>query len=167
MGDSTAMSGFSTPQIEQAAISVLMQWPEPSFALVEAHAISTEHFQTPANRILFDALQAYWRKGKPVELIPLTHELRELGVLQAIGGEWYVTTTWTSTSHSPAVLGYYLGILEEAHAKLLLSITCSQANREAAVSGTEGEPLVIDTIETLAKIPLPSGTKSICTAPAG
>ena len=155
------LTGFSGREIEQAAISVLMQWPEESFAMSDAHAITSEHFQNPSNRVLFDSLQNFFRKGKPIELISFTHELRALGILDAIGGPFYLTQTWLNTSHSANPFGYYLDLIEQEHARLRLSVTCREAITEAEIPAREGEELVTTTIGELSAIPLPSRHHSV------
>lgn len=153
-------TGFSSPEIEQAAISAMMQWPEESFMQVDSLGITVEHFYTPANQTLFAALKNFWIAGKPIELISFTNELRNLGFLDRVGGAYYVTQTWCNTCYSPVAFDYYLEIIEESHAKRLLLATCQRSITDAETLGTEGEPLVAQTIETLEQIPLPSRHKN-------
>ncbi len=154
------LTGFGDAEIEQAAISALMQWPEKCFLASDERQISSEHFQTAANRVLFDTLSHYWREGKPIELISFTSELRDLGILDSIGGAYYVTQTWCNTCYSALIFRYYLDIIEEAHAKLLLSKTCAASVAESKAPAVEGELLLTSTIEELSAIPLPSRHKA-------
>lgn len=151
----TTTAGFSLPEIEQGALSCLCQWPEQSFKLADSFGIKVEHFQTPENRTLFGAVEHYYREGNPLDLIAFTQKLRDLSLLDQIGGPSYITETWCNTCYSPDSFEYYLSLIEEAHAKRVLAITCGDTLREAKEPGAEGEPLIRETIESLSQIPLP------------
>jgi replicative DNA helicase len=150
----TQRTGFSLAEIEQAAVSALMQWPKECFPILEASKIQVEHFHVPANRILFDCVSNHWREGKPIELVSFTSTLRELGILESVGGAYYVTQTWCNTCYSPTVFSYYLDLLIEAHAKRSVVKIARERTNEANTPGTDGVELVRDTISELSAIPL-------------
>jgi replicative DNA helicase len=145
--------GFCLAEIEQAAVSALMQWPDKCFPISEQHQLSSEHFGG-SNRVLFDCVSNFWREGKPLELVSFTTELRELGLLDRIGGAYYLTQTWCNTCYSPMVFGYYAELLLEAHAKRSLVTTCNSTISQAQSPGIEGAELVKETIAKLEGIPL-------------
>lgn len=147
------MSGFSEPEIEQALVSCLMQWPDTVFPIVEQFKIVNEHFQTPANRVLFDAVNHFYREGKPLDLIGFTKELRDLSLLEGIGGAHYVTKVW-DTCFSPTSAEYYCSLLQESHAKRLLFVTGGELQTEANAPGAEPQEILPAAIQRLSEIPL-------------
>lgn len=140
-------NGFSVPEIEQAALSAMMQWPECMNEGVEL--LKPGNFSTPANRILFDELLGQWSEGRKCDLIVFTNRLREKRLLEQIGGEWYVTTTYASTCHSAEAFPYYVEILVEQSSKRELVSTCTEVSK----SNLDGEENAVgDTIARLSEI---------------
>lgn len=140
-------NGFSTPEIEQAALSAMMQWPDCMNDGIEM--LTTDHFDTPANKLIHGELVALWNEGKKFDLIAFTQRLRGKGVLDQIGGAAYVTSTFTSTCYSPHAFGYYVEILVEQSANRELVDTCRGVTK-ANLNGEENP--VGDTITKLSEI---------------
>lgn len=119
-------NGFSVPEIEQAAISCIMQWPECRH---QAGAIlKEEFFHSIPNRVLFGELA----KSSDFELIEFTQRLRDAGQLDQIGGAYYVTETCCNTAHSPKAFPWYVDRLLEEHERRELISTCSESIQMAA-----------------------------------
>lgn len=146
-------NGFSMPEVEQALISCAMQWPDKTMPIVSEFNIQPEHFQTPQNRILFDAVSNFYVNAKPLDLICFTSELRELGLLESLGGPSYITQTWCSTCHSPNSTEYYAGILQEAHAKVLIDAAFGEGQKGIAAPMSDAENVVTEAVQKLTAIP--------------
>ncbi len=141
-------NGFSDPEIEQAALSAMMQWPEcRSKGLA---SLGMNHFLSAPHQKLFNSLGKMEEKGKPINLITVTHFLNEQGILESVGGAHYVTVTYTSTCHAPEVFDYYLTILYEENAKRKLIKT---GNQLANGDFPDPENPVTSVIEELSTIP--------------
>src|SRR5262245_39437971 len=108
------------PQIQQAFLSCLMQWPDDTWAIATANGIDAADFQGP-NRILFSFLLSI-RPNHP-DLIAITAALREQGLLQGAGNAPYVTETWAACL-APDAVGYYAELIGEAHRKRRIAIEC-------------------------------------------
>lgn len=146
--------GFSMPQIEQALISAAMQWPEPTFREIDRYKITTEFFQAPQNRLIFNTLDHFFRDGKPIELVAFTNRLRELELLENVGGAFYVTQTWCNCCYSQEATPYYCDLIEAAHAKLEVYKVAKDMIAQAEVPGCEAEVLIPDTVAALEEIPI-------------
>jgi replicative DNA helicase len=155
---------FSLPEIEQGFLSCLMQYPKVAFQAAGTFLLTSEHFQTPRNRVLFDALSNFWRNGKPIDLILLTNELRELGILDSIGGAHYITEIWLMC-YSEGVAPYYAGMIAEAHEKRLIAAVCGDIQKEAREPLTESKELIDSSIKRLTAIPVkPRQTRTLLEA---
>lgn len=152
-------NGFTAPEIEQAAISCLMQWPEQAFTLVDQYEIKPSHFLDTSNRHLFEVLSSFFREGKPIELISFTNHLRNLGLLDKVGGAYYVTQTWCNTCYSFLAFDYYLGLIEDDHAKRLVASVGTGIGKSVSEPLTDSESLVVGAVSDLSAIPLPSRHK--------
>lgn len=149
-------NGFSVKEIEQAAISALVQWPDKCFSVIEQYKITSEHFKAPFNRALFDCVNNFYKKGRPLDLILITSDLRDLGLLESVGGVPYLTETWYRCCYSPLVMEYYCGIIEESFARRALVDTCYRFAKEAKAPGANAGELVPESVKKLSEIPINS-----------
>lgn len=145
---------FSIPEIEQALVSAAMQWPEPTFRVIDQFKITSEFFQTPQNRLIFNTLDHFYRDGKPLDLIAFTDRLRELGLLENVGGAFYITQTWCNCCYSESMAPHYCEMLEAAHAKLAVYKIAKDSIAQAEAPGCEAEDLIPSTITALEEIPV-------------
>ncbi len=144
-------NGFSLPEIEQALVSCLMQWPKQCFIVTDKYGIASEHFQTPANRILFDCIRHTWNGGYPLDLIAFTSDLRQREILPSIGGVGYLTETWVA-AHAPEVAEYYIDIIMEAHGRRMIAVECGNVLKEIDSPMTESFDLIQSTVSRLNQI---------------
>src|SRR6516162_6459007 len=147
------LTGFSAPEIEQATVSALLQWPLQCFPKAEASKIGPEHFSAGPNRILYDCARNQWQAGNELELVSFTALLRDNKFLDGIGGAWYVTSTWCNTCYTPKIFDYYLEILLDNYAKRVLRRTCVDKEKEATAPGGSGFDLIDEAVEQLGKVP--------------
>jgi replicative DNA helicase len=140
--------GFSVPEIEQAIVSAMLQWPDcRNQADVN---LKPEHFRSEPNRTLFRQVIDRHRNGTQLELISFTQELRDAAVLECIGGAHYLTQTWCDCCHSPLVFAYYIDRLLEEFERLELARTCHNSIKLAEIGD---ETIVQDTILAVSEIP--------------
>ncbi|NIZ39992.1 replicative DNA helicase [Entomospira entomophila] len=74
--------------------------------------ISPEFFFNHAHQIIFEAIRYQVEHGKPVDIITLTHALRERNLLEKAGGVAYITELSGTTPVSGSPI-YYAGIVRE------------------------------------------------------
>lgn len=120
-------NGFSAPEIEQAAISAMMQWPQCMNEGIER--LNDGHFAVAQNRTIYTELTGQWGEGVKCDLIVFTQRLREKRMLEQVGGAAYLTTTYASVCHSPDAFGYYVEILIEQSSKRELVLTCRDVTK--------------------------------------
>ena len=110
----------SAPEVEQAVLGALLltgeAWPKCVDLL---HA---ELFNEEANRQIFRIARELWAKGTPVDQMTVCSRLRAEGLLDSVGGAFYVSTL-TGKVGSTANLEYHARILIEHHiARRLIAI---------------------------------------------
>src|SRR5690242_5173911 len=96
-------AGFSDIEVEEAAISAMMQW-ESSMSEAASHGLTGEHFTAPHCKVLFEAVKMEWRGHKSCDLILLTERLTLFQQLEKAGGPHKVTEIWANTCHSPKAM---------------------------------------------------------------
>lgn len=76
-------------ELEEAVLGAMM---------LEKHAISKvmsiityEAFYVTANRMVFNAIERLYKKGKEVDILTVTEELKQMSKLEDVGGAYYVT----------------------------------------------------------------------------
>src|SRR5215471_6096994 len=86
-----AMAG-GPPMSAEAEMGILSSVLNDNASLREcAGRISPEHFFIPAHRTVYLAMLDLWASGAPIELITFTQHLRDRGLLEQIGGAFFVT----------------------------------------------------------------------------
>jgi replicative DNA helicase len=115
------------PHDEQAEMGVLGSMMVGGAETIQEmqSVLSDSSFYVPRHRTVFWALGALMRAGSPADLITLTHQLRTEEMLEAIGGEVFLTELFTLVP-TAAMVSYYADIVRE---KFLL--------REMIAIGTE------------------------------
>jgi len=136
------------PQIQQAFLSCLMQWPDDTWAIATANGIEAADFQGP-NRILFSFLLSI--RPKHPDLIAITAELREQGLLKGAGDAPYVTETW-ATVLAQDYTSHYCELIAESRRKRLIAVECGEILKRAKDPTEESVDVVHDAIKGFTKI---------------
>lgn len=140
--------GFSVPEIEQAAISAMLQF-EP--ARTEAAAnLKPEYFFEQRHKAMFNAIMDDWNSGRELDLVLFTQRLRDQGKLEMVGGISYVTSTYSSVCHSPAVMPFYVDRILEEHERRKCVVACSNSIESAPTT----PDVLSETIVALSEIPV-------------
>lgn len=102
------------PHSEEAEKGVLSSMlVDPAHAIpIAAQQASILHFHIPAHGVIFNLLTLMWGDSKPIDLVTVTQELRECGLLASVGGASYVTDLQTFVPSS-ANIQYYLDMLKD------------------------------------------------------
>jgi replicative DNA helicase len=144
--------GFSTPEVEQALISALMQWPDKGFPVCHLNSISMESFSDARHRYLFNALLHLWSSGKPIDRAVIVALLGESKQLDAVGGELYLNETRYECCHASEMIPYYVELLLERVARRGLRQACVETFKEAK-SPVPVEDLLAEHENKIASIP--------------
>lgn len=112
---------------EKAVLSILLQYPE---MLVDAPALTAEHFYLPGHRIIFGLIHELSAAGKPIELVSFIQALLDRGKLDSVGGPSALSDVY---SYQPSTGSFqtHLGILTE---KLARRMTIAAANEMERVA---------------------------------
>ena len=116
----TMRAAPSAPEVEEAILGALLltgeAWPKCVDLL---HA---ELFHTEPNRQVYRVARELWAKGTPVDPLTVCSRLRADGLLESVGGAFYVSSL-SSKVGSTANLEYHARILIEHHiARRLIAI---------------------------------------------
>ncbi len=100
-------------EAEMGVLSSILQFPDDR--LPEAkNLIPVAAFYHKKNRTVFETLLEMLDRQEPIEIVSITHKLREKCLLEVVGGAVFMSELWTFTA-IPSAWGYYLQILEDKH----------------------------------------------------
>ena len=74
--------------------------------------IRPEFFYVPAHQSIYNVLVTLWNNDKPADLITLTQHLRDIELLESVGGAQFITSLVTFVP-CPDNIDYYLDIVRE------------------------------------------------------
>jgi len=114
--------GRVPPQAVEVEMSVLGAMLLEKEAIARALDMLTEEaFYKEAHRLIFQGMIALFDRSEPVDLVTLTEELRRRGVLEKVGGSYYLTEL-TNRLTSAANIEYHAKIvLEKALMRQLIA----------------------------------------------
>ena len=97
-------------ELEEAVLGALM---------IEADALSSvidilkpNVFYKESHRHIFEAVTSLFNKGEPVDILTVTNELKSMGILEMVGGPYYITQL-TSRIASSANIEFHSRIILE------------------------------------------------------
>jgi len=99
-------------ELEEAVLGALMLEKEALSAVIDV--LKPEVFYVPKNQRVYEAVQRLFEQSKPVDLLTVTQELRQLGTLDEVGGSFYVADL-TNRVGSAAHIEYHARVLLEKH----------------------------------------------------
>lgn len=103
--------------------------------------ISPESFFNPAHQIIFESLRFQIENGRPVDIIAITHSLRERNLLEKAGGIAYVTELSTIVPLSGTSL-HYASIVREFAIRRSLRDMGIDITEESSDLSTSTETLI-------------------------
>ncbi|MBM3918620.1 MAG: replicative DNA helicase [Sphingomonadales bacterium] len=99
-------------ELEEAVLGALMLEKEALSAVIDV--LKPEVFYVPKNQRVYEAIQRLFEQSKPVDLLTVTQELRQLGKLDEVGGAFHVAEL-TNRVGSAAHVEYHARVLLEKH----------------------------------------------------
>lgn len=115
-------------EVEEAVLGALMLERD---AFVEVADVLTEEcFYKEEHREIFKVIQNLSRQDKPVDMLIVTQELKNNGMLEKVGGPLYITQL-TSQVASAAHLEFHARIIAQKYIQRELIRACSSIQTEA------------------------------------
>lgn len=107
-------------EAEQAVLGGLMLDNERWDTVTEI--LTERDFYTRQHRIIFAEMTTLVSKGRPIDLITLTHEIEEKGALDSVGGFAYLAELSKNTPSAANIVHYAEIVRESALKRELLSV---------------------------------------------
>ena len=145
------MNGKIPPQnleVEESILAGCLLFPEILEEVVDN--ILPEHFYKIAHQKIMEAIIYQYHTNNPVDLITITTKLREMGLIEQVGGSTYLAKL-TDTPIIPAMYG--CEILKKTAALRKTIEVCNTAinecynNSEGVIDKTQKDILAIDDIK--------------------
>lgn len=86
------LHGYLPPQAieeEEALLGVLLLESD-AFEKIDG-TLFKEYFYKDQNKKIFETIESLYRKNEPIDLLTCTRKLNDLGILDEIGGAYYIT----------------------------------------------------------------------------
>jgi replicative DNA helicase len=114
--EQSAVTGGKMPpqaiDLEEAVLGALMLEKEALSQVIDI--LKPEAFYVEKNQHVFRAVQRLFEQSKPVDLLTVTQELRQLGLLEKVGGAFYIAEL-TNRVASAANIEFHARILLEKY----------------------------------------------------
>lgn len=115
-------------EVEEAVLGAMLI--EHGAATIALQMLRPQDFYKPANKHIFETLSNLYERDNPLDLLTVEHELRDNGLLDAIGGAGYLSDLTRSVS-SAANIDYHAQIISEKAIKRNLILNCTEVIKEA------------------------------------
>ncbi len=128
---STMEYGRIPPQatdLEQAVLGALML--EKDAFVIVGDILKSESFYDPAHQKIFAAVQALFRNGAPVDQLTVGEELKKKGLLEDIGGPYYLSLL-TSKVASAVHIEFHAKIIAQKYIQRKLIGVCTELQQMA------------------------------------
>lgn len=99
---------------ERGVLGSMMVDADRAIDLAIEHQIRAESFYIPAHRRIFETILDLHEAGRPVDLLTVGDRMRDLGMLDSVGGISYIESLMDATPTS-AALDYYIDIVRQKH----------------------------------------------------
>ncbi len=141
--DKTARLEKSLPHSEDAEVAVLGAMLLDKEAVPRVIEIIDDGcFYKESHRQIYRAIVTLFEQNEPPTALLVTEELRRLGLLEGVGGAYYLSTVLDSVATSADVERYAKVLLERAVQRRLI-----QAATEIATRGYEGREDIADQLD--------------------
>ena len=98
------------PEIEEAVIGAMMVDSECVYPAIET--LTERSFYTPKMRLIFKAISTLFNNRSAIDIMTVSEQLREDGVLEEVGGPTKLASLTTNVG-SAANVEYYIKILQQ------------------------------------------------------
>jgi replicative DNA helicase len=107
------------PEFEDAVLGALMVEKEA----IEKIELQADDFYKLKNQTIFKAIQALREKHEPIDIFTVQNELRRMGELDAVGGQYHITLL-SMGANSAANIQYHASIIKQkAVARKLIALS--------------------------------------------
>ena len=130
---------------EMAVLGSIML--KPGTLIEIADHIGPESFYSDKHKKIYEVMQDLSNSGEPIDLISLSHKLKEKKMLDSIGGARYLTEL-TNSVPSSTNAEYYAKIVEEKH---ILRRLIESADKLAELGYDTNEMTLEDVLDTAEK----------------
>jgi len=117
------------PQNLEAEQSVLGAMLIDKEAILKTEFLAPEDFYKDSHRKLFETMRDLFEKGEAVDIITVTEELRQRGLLGEVGGVAYLTTLANAVPTAANVEYYARIVQEKATLRRLIQVATEIARR--------------------------------------
>ncbi|RDC58519.1 replicative DNA helicase [Pedobacter chinensis] len=98
--------------LEEAVLGALMLEKDALSAVIDI--LKPEIFYQESHQKIFAAIHMLFEKSKPVDILTVTSELRQMGTLEMVGGAYYITNL-TNRVASAANIEYHARIISQKY----------------------------------------------------
>ncbi|WP_432713303.1 replicative DNA helicase [Pedobacter sp.] len=98
--------------LEEAVLGALMLEKDALSTVIDI--LKPEVFYQESHKKIFEAISILFQKSKPVDILTVTSELRNLGTLEMVGGAYYITNL-TNRVASAANIEYHARIISQKY----------------------------------------------------
>ncbi|MFC4210820.1 replicative DNA helicase [Pedobacter lithocola] len=98
--------------LEEAVLGALMLEKDALSAVIDI--LKPEVFYQESHQKIFAAIHMLFEKSKPVDILTVTAELRQMGTLEMVGGAYYITNL-TNRVASAANIEYHARIISQKY----------------------------------------------------
>ncbi|MDD5206908.1 MAG: replicative DNA helicase, partial [Desulfobacterales bacterium] len=109
-------------EAEQAVLAGILINNEAMNQVLEI--ISQDDFYREAHAHIFNAMMDLYNNNEPIDIITLSHSLKQKGRLESIGGTGYLASLMDAVSTSAGIL-YHSDIIRDASVRRRLILQCS------------------------------------------
>ena len=131
------------PKSERGVLGAMLRSPRAAQTALES--LRAEDFYDPANREIFDAMQAIGSESRPIDLVTVDEELTRRGRLDAVGGSGYLVELSTSVPATENVSAY-IRIVDE-NATLRRLIAAAEQIMQDSYSGEKENQEILESAE--------------------
>lgn len=125
--------------IEESILGTLLNYPMMDNVV---SIVRSEYFYKEANQVIYESLVKMYNEDKPIDLLSVTERLKKEGVLELIGGSYYLALLYNKTQ--PTDLEYYCHLLFERWLKREVIRLGYEASRRGYEDGEDGLDLYVD-----------------------
>jgi len=121
-------------EVEEAVLGALMLERDALTNVIEI--LKPDSFYKDANKHVFEAILQLFNNSEPVDIKTVVHQLRKSGVLEIVGGAYYVSDL-TSKVNSAANIEYHARIIAEQSIKRELIRIAGEIQQESYEDTTD------------------------------
>ncbi|QIX60143.1 replicative DNA helicase [Hymenobacter sp. BT18] len=136
-------------ELEAAVLGALMLEKDALTTVIDL--LKPQSFYKDGHQRIFKAILNLFDKSEPIDILTVTHELREMGELEAAGGAHYVANL-TFKVNSAANIEYHARIITENSIKRELIRIASDIQRDAFEDTTDVFNLLDSTEQSLFEV---------------